>query len=1036
MVQKIYIIKWKEILSIGLTVFLLLQSLSFAQGVGRIQGTVADSTTGDGLFGANIWLESTSLGAASDIEGKYLITGVPAGQYTLVVRYIGYEQKQFSIEVKENYTLKIDVELLTQVIEGQEVTVNAQAQGQKQAINQQLTSNTIINVVSAEKIHQLPDDDAAAALSRLPGVSIMNGDQVVIRGVQAKLNQVLINGIQMPSTSMDDRATNLGFISSNMLSGIEVIKALTPDLDANTIGGVVNLRLREAPSGLHFDVLTQGNYNSSDRTAGNYKFWASVSNRFFDDKFGVFLQGNADRSDGGDQRANLGIVYDGSGSDEYGGYVYRTNAANFEYHRNIVDNNGGSLILDYKLPNGKIVMQNTYAANFTDQRKNIIQLDFASTQVVYTMDRNKYGKDLWINALQAENSFGDIKVEASLSHSFTDQYTRIAYSPFGNGAGWTDFQNSTGSRFPFGIDYELDPTGKTPIRYTSDDAQRNMSMVSAYGIFDNLNPDDVDSTTLEGWVSTVTNTFKQHLYNASLDVSAPVNFSNDLTAIFKAGGKYVRTTRVNDFDRTFSGGGDDDTYNTVKNYFPDRYRDENNRLRLTDVLETDFKRGENFLSDEYDFKNGFQYVINTDIYDDWLLTAQRGWTTTLKKDDSWKDDWDGSESFAAGYVMGTFNILQDLTLLGGVRYEQYKMKYHANFTFVQHNVYGDAISTAVGTIPDLPENMYNVDRTDINYFPDIHLRYKLNDWSDIRVAYTTGIARPDYSAIIPKIAVFPGNQYQIGNPNLKPTTAQNIDIIASFYNNEIGLFSINGFYKKLDDVMYTTGIYFGNSSMYAGNVFIPDSAFLWDRFKYKTRAQDIVNTSLNNPNPGYVKGIEVDWQTNFWYLPGPLSSIVLDINYTKSWSDIDYRIVRNTPRQVPDPVRPGRFQTVYTTTDTVFAGRLIQQAGDVINVALGIDYKGFSGRISFNMRGDVLNSVGTRPEETSYTGNIYRWDFTLKQKLPIEGLSLSLNGINIFHNAVKSYRKYRINADAPITENLVTVLYPPTIFQLNLRYSF
>ena len=88
------------------------------------------------------------------------------------------------------------------------------------------------------------------------------------------------------------------------------------------------------------------------------------------------------------------------------------------------------------------------------------------------------------------------------------------------------------------------------------------------------------------------------------------------------------------------------------------------------------------------------------------------------------------------------------------------------------------------------------------------------------------------------------------------------------------------------------------------------------------------------------------------------------------------------------------------------------------------------------MRGNVINSVATRPEETSYTGNIYRWDFTLKQALPLDGLSISFNGVNIFHNGIKSFRKYRVNPSAPITENLVSVLYPPTIYQVNLRYSF
>jgi TonB-dependent receptor len=167
-----------------------------------------------------------------------------------------------------------------QALTGETVTVLAQARGQHEAINQQLSSSTITNIVSSEKIRELPDQSAAAAISRLPGISLMNGDQVVIRGIQAKLNTVLINGIQLPSTDMNDRSTNLGFISSNMLSGIEVIKALTPDLDANAIGGVVNLKLREAPSDLHFDVLTQGNYNSQNHTTDNYKFWASISDRF------------------------------------------------------------------------------------------------------------------------------------------------------------------------------------------------------------------------------------------------------------------------------------------------------------------------------------------------------------------------------------------------------------------------------------------------------------------------------------------------------------------------------------------------------------------------------------------------------------------------------------------------------------------------------------------------------------------------------------------------------------------------------------
>ncbi len=1006
-------------------IFIILTGTAFGQVT--ISGIVTDSLTHEALFGASVVVLGTSQGAATDFNGEYKIPNVAEGKVKIKVSYVGYASKNIEITVKGQKTLELFIQLNAKTIEGKTVEVTAQAQGQMGAINQQLSSNTIINVVSADKIRQLPDDNAATALSRLPGVSLMNGDQVVIRGVQAKLNQVLINGIPMPSTDMNNRATDLGFISSNMLSGIEVIKAITPDMDANTVGGVVNLRLASAPSGLHFDFMAQGNYNSTDRTTNTYKVWGSVSNRFFDDKFGVFLQGNADRSDGGNQSANITLAGpNGAGSLVYGQGTYITTGANFEFDRDIVDTRGGSIILDYKLPDGKIVMQNTYAANIVDQRHNINNLSFSGTSINYTIDRNKYGKELWINSLQAENSFGDVKVQLSLSHSQTGQYTKVAYQT----PPWTQFSNASSYIHPFGTN----PDG-SPVIYTSQAEEMNMPLTRAYGIFDNINPADADSATWQGWPSMYTNYFKQHLYNGSLDVSVPVTFSSDINATFKAGGKFVRTTRNNDFNRYFAR---QDAYGAVHTYFgADNFISSSRNLRFDLVRDYNFTRGKYFLNDEYDFQHGFQYVLNTDIWDPFIQKAVTGWQTPLKLDDSWKDDWNGAETFSAGYLMGTFNIFDNITVLGGLRYEAYNMNYHAQFTVITHNVYGDAVSTEVGTAPNIPYNVNNVDRTDRNYFPSVQVKYKINDWSDLRVAYTTGISRPDYNTIIPKIAIYPASNMEVGNPLLRPTKAKNIDVIASFYSNKIGLLTINGFYKELKDVIYGTGIYYSQIANYASDVYIPDSAFIVSRFgsAAKPNKGDRVNITLNNPNMAYIRGIEIDWQTNFWYLPEPFNSLVLNVNYTKSASRLDYRILTPIPVKVVDPVTH-RITTNYTTRDTTFQGRLPQQSNDVVNVALGIDYKGFSGRLSFNMRGNVLNFVGSRPEETSYTGNIYRWDFTLKQNLPVDGLSVSLNGINIFHNAIRSYQDYRLNPNAPITKNLVSVLYSPTLFQINLRYTF
>ncbi len=236
--------------------------------------------------------------------------------------------------------------------------------------------------------------------------------------------------------------------------------------------------------------------------------------------------------------------------------------------------------------------------------------------------------------------------------------------------------------------------------------------------------------------------------------------------------------------------------------------------------------------------------------------------------------------------------------------------------------------------------------------------------------------------------------------------------------------------------MYGTQIQYQDVHRYS-DVWLPDSAYFFNRFGYLLDPTQNVFLSLNNQNLGYIRGVEIDWQTNFWYLPQPFNALVLDVNYTKSGSNTNYiilqKIVTNTVVIVNG--RP-QVVSVTTTKDTSFSGRLVQQANDVVNAAIGIDYKGFSGRLSFNMTGNVLSGVGSRPELMQYTGNIYRWDFSLKQNLPIEGLSLALNGNNIFHNGISFYQNFRLKKDAPVTKNLVRVLYSPTSFELNLRYSF
>ena len=212
-----------------------------------------------------LWLCTHPLGTAADIEGKYSIHGVPVGTWTIRASLIGYTPSTREITMAADSAVVIDFRLEVQTIEGNEVVVTAQARGQQTAIEQQLGSRNIVNVVSSARIQELPDANAAESIGRLPGVSLLRSGgeatQVVIRGLQPQYNSVTIDGISIPANdggnittagiyaaptnSPGGRAVDLSMISSNSLEGIEVFKTSSPDMDAAVLGGTVNFGIRK-----------------------------------------------------------------------------------------------------------------------------------------------------------------------------------------------------------------------------------------------------------------------------------------------------------------------------------------------------------------------------------------------------------------------------------------------------------------------------------------------------------------------------------------------------------------------------------------------------------------------------------------------------------------------------------------------------------------------------------------------------------------------------------------------------------------------
>ena len=284
----------KHRLSVILLLIIML-TISVNAQTGRISGNVTDANKLV-LAGANVYIDELSKGAATDQQGNFDILQVKPGTYTLTVSYIGFQKQALDVKVEANKTTYIEVMLNPGIVEGDEVVIiGERLQGQAKALNQQMNNDNITNVVSSDQIGRFPDQNIGDALKRIPAITV-NYDQgearfVNIRGTEPRLNSVMINGERVPSAEAEIRNVQVDLIPSDMIQTIEVNKALTPDMDADAIGGSINLITRSAPSGLRISGTLGGGYNFlSDK--GIYNGAVVLGNRFFDDKLGAVISGS------------------------------------------------------------------------------------------------------------------------------------------------------------------------------------------------------------------------------------------------------------------------------------------------------------------------------------------------------------------------------------------------------------------------------------------------------------------------------------------------------------------------------------------------------------------------------------------------------------------------------------------------------------------------------------------------------------------------------------------------------------------------
>ena len=283
-----------------IAISLLLPATVFAQE--SISGTVRNGE-GESLPGATVTIEGTNRGRVTNNRGWFRFQNIEPGQYNVQVRYLGYKDMDKQITVETGTSLVLEFRLVADVAELDKVTVYGKlTRGQAKALNDQKNAPNIRNVVSSEIFSRYPDVSAAETVQRLPGISITRdqgeGEFVQVRGMSQEFNALTINGQRMPSMEPDaGRAVGLDMVQTSLIETITVTKALTPDMDADALGGMVNFDLKEAAEEPEYNLYAAYGINAQEsevETFGNgiISLFGSGSRRFADGKLGLLLAGS------------------------------------------------------------------------------------------------------------------------------------------------------------------------------------------------------------------------------------------------------------------------------------------------------------------------------------------------------------------------------------------------------------------------------------------------------------------------------------------------------------------------------------------------------------------------------------------------------------------------------------------------------------------------------------------------------------------------------------------------------------------------
>ncbi len=764
----------------GLALFLaLLAAAPVAAQTGTIAGVVVDEDLGETLIGVNVLVEELGTGAATGLDGDYRIPGVPAGSYTLVVSYLGYNgQRITGVAVTAGKTTTLDLRLAEETLElDGEVVVEATALLNNEAglLRQRQRSASVSDAVSAETISRAGASTAADALQKVPGASVVGGNTIVVRGLSDRYLNTQLNGATLPSADPEKQAAPLDLFPSGLLDNIVTAKSFTVDKPGTFTGGGVNISTRSFPERLTAQFSSSVGFNTTVEPGSDVLLF---------DGGGVGVLGNPSGS------LEMPSIVDGLGPRDISSAPSDQRAAITDAFSSTFAPQAQSVPVNASY-SGSLGNQTTlfgrpfgflFGANWsasTDGYTNGINSEFGGTSTNIT-------QDYLLNTSVGEEEvlFGGL---ANLNYRLTDRNElglNVLYNK--NAVSTAVFQTGL---FTDGTLQEADNVYEGRSLLYTERALFTSQLRGKHA----FGPRGLRAEWNAAYSRTTLDEPDYRVFQNEIDRSDPADGEADYL---------IRTSAYDAPSRTYRNLGEDGLNGALDVEIPaGTFAGRPVQLKVGGAAEV---RSRSFRERSFVYPVGttgqrFLDRFNGDIN---ALIANASDLGLFVDDQTDLDaDYDGALNIYAGYGQVDVAITEPLRFIGGLRYEYTDL----------------SVTSPNGQFRTAESGGYTAGGAEA-LLPAASLVYAASDNMNLRAAYGKTLARPSFREVAPRAVFSLAERYTInGNPDIRQSRIHNADLRWEWFVRPGEILAVSGFYKRFADPIELTFLA-GNNQFQPNNL--------------------------------------------------------------------------------------------------------------------------------------------------------------------------------------------------------------------------